>query len=155
MTTAVLTWQGEELAVVTLVDGHALLTSGTAKVATWSRSSTASVRLGRSMSGSEVTILLFAVIGSGVGLASSWPRRQEDLPNSPFKLPFFVLCVLVGAVLLVSGTAVILMSIGCAIGLVEVGMIVAGRNPWWMQSPLDRRWAKRHSPGSKSQRSLP
>jgi NhaP-type Na+/H+ or K+/H+ antiporter len=73
-------------------------------------------------------------------------RDQPEPPNCRSKLPvmLFLLAACVG--LAISGTAVVAVSIGGVLAGLEVGFILAGRNPWWMQSPRDRHeyvWSSR------------
>jgi hypothetical protein len=70
---------------------------------------------------------------------------MERLPNNRFKLPFFALCAAVFAAMLVTGSEVVIAVPLLAVSVVCIGVILSGRNPRWMQSPLDRWEAKRRS----------
>ena len=77
---------------------------------------------------------------------------DRGAPNNPLKQPFLVMCVLiavftavVGGVLAANGLRLgwLLVSGGVALvalSYVPIRVIRQGRNPWWMRSPLDRRW---------------
>jgi hypothetical protein len=76
-------------------------------------------------------------------------------PNNPLKLPFFVLCALIGSFgAVVGGVAAaegrgvgwLLLAGGIAVAVVccfPIKAIRQGRNPWWMRAPLDRWWQTR------------
>jgi hypothetical protein len=70
---------------------------------------------------------------------------MEPLPNNRFKLPFFVVCgVLLAWFALRSastGHAVVETVLAVA-SFVSAAVVLSGRNPRWMQSPLDR-WEAR------------
>jgi hypothetical protein len=88
-------------------------------------------------------MLTGAVIGAivaAIGLSQSFPKRHEpEPPNSRWKLPSLVVMTVIGLVFAVSGTWPVLWAGLVVILLVEIGFVLAGRNPWWMQGPLDRR----------------
>jgi hypothetical protein len=71
---------------------------------------------------------------------------MDELPNSPLKLPFFeiglVVCAGGAAGPAVAGrwvwTAALIL--GGALSVPAIRVIRQGRNPWWIRSPLDRRW---------------
>jgi hypothetical protein len=70
-------------------------------------------------------------------------------PNNPLKLPFFILCAAVGALVALVGllyaawlpaaAGVILL----AASLWLARIVRNGRNPRWLRAPLDRRWPRR------------
>jgi hypothetical protein len=70
--------------------------------------------------------------------------------NNPFKLPLFLACAFVGAVMAVVGAlsgAWLYFVIGLVLLLISLGsarVIRQGRNPWWIRAPLDRRRPPRH-----------
>jgi hypothetical protein len=66
-----------------------------------------------------------------------------DVPNNRFKLPFFLLCDAVFVVLLIVGKSVVIAAVLMALSVVPIGVILSGRNPRRLQSPLDRWEAKR------------
>jgi hypothetical protein len=68
-----------------------------------------------------------------------------DLANNRFKLPFFVVCAAVFIVTLATGGSAVIAVPLLALSLVCVAVILGGRNPRWLQSPLDRWEAKRRS----------
>jgi hypothetical protein len=80
---------------------------------------------------------------------------MDDLPHNPFKLPLYLLGVVMGAAFVIRGLSEgpgWLVAAGVvALGLCAVGLqaILRGRNPWYTRSPLDRRFArKRHDQGA-------
>ena len=66
-------------------------------------------------------------------------RGDPEPPNSRLKLPLMLLLLAVCIALAASGLSPIVLSILAVICAVEVGFILAGRNPWWMQAPTDKR----------------
>jgi hypothetical protein len=62
----------------------------------------------------------------------------EAPAHNRFKLPWFALCAVAGVVFLATGSympgAIVLLS-----SVIAIGVILSGRNPWWLRSPLDRR----------------
>jgi hypothetical protein len=94
-------------------------------------------------------MLIGVVIGSvvaAIGLSQSFPRRHEpEPPNSRWKLPSLLVMTVIGVAFAVSGTWPVLWAGLVVILLVEIGLVLAGRNPWWMQGPLDRRRERRTS----------
>jgi hypothetical protein len=74
---------------------------------------------------------------------------QDELPNNPLKLPFFVVGIFLLVFLrVVSATdglwlVVALLAIAIAGNLHSIRIIRHGRNPRWLRSPLDRRWQRR------------
>jgi hypothetical protein len=73
---------------------------------------------------------------------------MDDLPHNPFKLPLYVLGVVLGVVFVVrgvSGEPVWLTAVGVvilALCLAGLRAIRQGRNPWYTRSPLDRVFAR-------------
>jgi hypothetical protein len=71
------------------------------------------------------------------------------VPNNPLKLPFFVLCGVIGLCVVVvglfSGTWwLVALGAVTALGSVfPIRVIRRGANPWWLQAPLDRRGRER------------
>jgi hypothetical protein len=78
------------------------------------------------------------------GAACCVDLETVDLPNNRFKLPFFMLCAGVFVLLLVQGELVVFSAILLALSVVCIVVIASGRNPRWLQSPLDRWEAKKH-----------
>jgi hypothetical protein len=68
-----------------------------------------------------------------------------DLPNNRLKLPFFVVCAAVFVAMLATGGSVLIATPMLAVSIACVAVILSGRNPRWLQSPLDRWEAKRRS----------
>jgi peptidoglycan/LPS O-acetylase OafA/YrhL len=88
-------------------------------------------------------MLTGVVIGSvvaAIGLFQSFQRRHEpEPPNSRWKLPSLIVMTVIGVVFAVSGTWPVLWAALVVVLLAEIGFVLAGRNPWWMQGRLDRR----------------
>lgn len=64
--------------------------------------------------------------------------------HNRFKLPFFIVCVVLGVLAAVYGAtnghwALVVFGVISALGsLIPLWVILTGRgNPWWMRSPLD------------------
>ena len=94
-----------------------------------------------------LTGLVIGTIVAVVGLSQSFPRRHEpEPPNSRWKLPSLIfmaaMCV---AFAVVGPWPLFWAALGVGI-LVEIGFVLAGRNPWWMQGRLDRRRERSTSP---------
>lgn len=93
-------------------------------------------------------MLIGAVIGAivaAVGLSQSFPKRHEpEPPNSRWKLPSLVVMTVIGVVF-AAGTWPVLWAALIVVLLMEIGFVLAGRNPWWMQGRLDRRRERRTS----------
>ncbi|HEY6760273.1 MAG TPA: hypothetical protein VI318_12320 [Baekduia sp.] len=74
---------------------------------------------------------------------------MDEPPNHPFKAVFHVAILACGLVVLVRGAvvgdwALVVVGAGVAgVAVVGLAFIVKGRNPWWLQGPLDRRVARR------------
>jgi hypothetical protein len=51
----------------------------------------------------------------------------------------------IGVAFAVSGTWPAFWAVLVVLLLVEIGFVLAGRNPWWMQARLDRRRERRTS----------
>jgi hypothetical protein len=74
----------------------------------------------------------------------------EDVPNNPLKLPFFVLMLMIAIVFVVVSAVghewvtVAILASCLPVGIHAIHVIRQGRNPWWLRSPLDRRWRKAH-----------
>jgi hypothetical protein len=77
------------------------------------------------------------------GAARCVDLETVDLPNNRFKLPFFMLCAGVFVLLLVQGEHVVFSAILLSLSVVCIVVIASGRNPRWLQSPLDRWEAKK------------
>jgi hypothetical protein len=68
---------------------------------------------------------------------------KQDLPNSRFKLPFFVLCAALYVAAIISGFLVPVFVVALVLVLPIIWIVAGGRNPRWLQGPLDRWEAKR------------
>ncbi len=97
-------------------------------------------------------MLIGLVIGTivvAVGLSQSFHRRHEpEPPNSRWKLPWLILLSASGVVLAVVGPWPVVWASLVVLLLVEVGFVLAGRNPWWMQSRFDRRVSGPRAPNN-------
>jgi sterol desaturase/sphingolipid hydroxylase (fatty acid hydroxylase superfamily) len=82
--------------------------------------------------------LVIGTIFAVVGLSQSFPRRHEpEPPNSRWKLPSLILIVVTRVTFAVAGPWPVVWVALAVVLLVEIGYVLAGRNPWWMQG--DRR----------------
>jgi putative Mn2+ efflux pump MntP len=92
-------------------------------------------------------------IGFAIGLVVGTPqlvrsfraRREPEPTNSRLKLPVTVFMLGVCLTLAITGTAAAFFSVLGSVFLVQIGFIVAGRNPWWMQAWTDKRENVRYS----------
>lgn len=72
---------------------------------------------------------------------------RPPLPNHPFKAVFYVVILLIGLLVALSGSITghwLVIALGVLTVVFGVGglaMINRGRNPRWFESPLDRRRA--------------
>jgi hypothetical protein len=85
-----------------------------------------------------VIAVLFAVPQS---VRSYRLRDQPEPPNRRVKLPVVLVALAVCVAFVISGIGIVALLIFsiCGVFLVaQIGFILAGRNPWWMQSRLDR-----------------
>lgn len=87
-----------------------------------------------------LTGAIIGAIAAAVGLLRAFPKRHEpEPPNSRWKLPLLVFIVAICLVFMIFGPWPVFWAILAGLFLVEVGFVLAGRNPWWMQGNLDRR----------------
>jgi hypothetical protein len=70
-------------------------------------------------------------------------RSIEPLPNNRFKLPFFIVCAAVFVAMLAAGKSDVVAASLLVLSIVCIAVILSGRNPRWLQSPLDRWEARR------------
>jgi hypothetical protein len=92
--------------------------------------------------------LAIGLLIGGAQLAKAFPRRHEPEPaNNRLKLPLMSFLALACAGIAALGIAAVLSIVLAAVCAVEVGFVLAGRNPWWMQSPLDKRAERRYASG--------
>jgi hypothetical protein len=68
---------------------------------------------------------------------------KQHLPNSRVKLPFFVLCAALYVAAIIKGFLVPVFAVALVLVLPIIWRVAAGRNPRWLQGPLDRWEAKR------------
>jgi hypothetical protein len=94
-------------------------------------------------------MLIGVVIGSvvaAVGLSQSFPKRHEpEPPNGRWKLPSLLVMTVIGVAFAAAGTWPAFWTVLVVLLLVEIGFVLAGRNPWWMQAHVDRRRERRTS----------
>lgn len=94
-------------------------------------------------------------IGIAIGLAIGSPqlvkrfarRRGPEPPHGRFKLPVTLLLLGASVALAALGQEPLLFTVLALLFTVQVGFILAGRNPWWIQSWLDEREPPRYSSG--------
>ncbi len=89
-----------------------------------------------------IGLALFLSLAMGV---KNFRRRHDPEPrNSRFKLPVTLLLLGGCIALAASGTEPVVFSILAAVMVVQIGFVLAGRNPWWMQGAMDRREIARY-----------
>jgi Flp pilus assembly protein TadB len=92
-------------------------------------------------------------IGFAIGLAIGTPqllkrfaRRHEPEPrHGRLKLPVTLLLLAACVALAALGVEPLLLAILASLFAIQVGFILAGRNPWWMQDSLDQRERPRYT----------
>ncbi len=73
-------------------------------------------------------------------LVGAFRRRREPEPrNNPLKLPGMLILLGVCIWLAVDGIVPWLFAPLAVLIAVQVPLILRGRNPWWMQAPMDRK----------------
>jgi len=91
-----------------------------------------------------LTGLVIGTIVAVVGLSQSFTRRHEpEPPNSRWKLPSLIVMGATCVVFTVAGPWPVVWAALVLVLLVEIGFVLAGRNPWWMQDRLD--WRRQRS----------
>ena len=91
-----------------------------------------------------LTGLVIGTIVAVVGLSRSFPgRREPEPPNSRWKLPSLVVMAATCVAFTVAGPWPVVWATLVIVLLVEIGFVLAGRNPWWMRSGLD--WRRQRS----------
>jgi hypothetical protein len=86
-----------------------------------------------------IGLTIGGVIGA-IQLAKAFERRHEpEPPHSRAKLPVTLVLLACTVALAVLGEQPILFAVLALILAVQLGFILAGRNPWWMQGRLDSR----------------
>jgi hypothetical protein len=85
------------------------------------------------------------LIGMAQLVKSFRMRHEPEPPNSRLKLPIMVLMLCGCIALVIVSTSSVLFSILAVVAVVEIGFIVVGRNPWWMQAAIDKREYVRYS----------
>jgi hypothetical protein len=84
--------------------------------------------------------LVIGTIFGVVGLSQAFPKRHApEPPNSRWKLPSLILMAVICVAFAVVGSWPVVWAALTVGLLVEIGFVLAGRNPWWMQGRLDRR----------------
>ena len=82
-----------------------------------------------------LTGLVIGAIVAVVGLSQSFSRRDEpEPPNSRWKLPLLILMAATCIAFAVAGPWPAVWAALVVVLLVEIGFVLAGRNPWWMQA---------------------
>jgi hypothetical protein len=90
------------------------------------------------MGGVVIGLVIGAVLAVPQLVRSYRLRDRPEPPNRRLKLPVMVLLLGGCLALAISGIGTVVLSIFGVVAAVEIGFILAGRNPWWMQSPHDR-----------------
>jgi Flp pilus assembly protein TadB len=94
-------------------------------------------------------------IGIAIGLTIATPqllkrfahRHEPEPAHGRLKLPTTLLLLVVCVALAALGVEPVLLAILASLFAIQVGFILAGRNPWWMQDSLDQRERPRYSSG--------
>jgi hypothetical protein len=79
------------------------------------------------------------LVGSAQAIKSFRSPHDPEPPNSRIKLPFMLLLLAVCIAFAANGVGPIAFSVLAAVCATEVCFILAGRNPWWTQAPMDKR----------------
>lgn len=91
----------------------------------------------------ETGVVIGAIFGGVFGFARTFPRRHDpEPPNARWKLPMLVVLTAICVVLAVISSSVISSLFGAVLAasfVVQIGLVLAGRNPWWMQIRWERR----------------
>jgi hypothetical protein len=88
--------------------------------------------------------LVIGTIIAVVGLSQSFTRRHEpEPPNSRWKLPSLILTAAACVAFMLAGPWPVVWAALFIVLLVEIGFVLSGRNPWWMQGRLD--WRRQRS----------
>jgi hypothetical protein len=90
-----------------------------------------------------VTVL----VGGAQLIKSFRTRHQPEPPNNRLKLPTMLIGIVSSVALIVDGTWTVLFAVCGVLCALEAGFVLAGRNPWWMQAPLDRKAYERYRTG--------
>ena len=94
-------------------------------------------------------------LGIAVGLTITTPqlvkrfarRHEPEPPHGRFKLPATLLLLGASVALTALGDEPLFFAILASLFAIQVGFILAGRNPWWMQGWLDERERPQYSSG--------
>jgi amino acid transporter len=93
-----------------------------------------------------LTGVVIGLVVAAIGLFQSFPKRHEpEPPNSRWKLPSLIVMTVIGVVFAAVGTWPAFWTALVVLLLAEIGFVLAGRNPWWMQAHVDRRRERRTS----------
>jgi hypothetical protein len=79
------------------------------------------------------------LIGGGQLVKAFLSRHEPEPPNNRLKLPIMLLLLGGCIALAVSDEFPVLFAALALLIAVEIPFILAGRNPWWMQAPIDKR----------------
>lgn len=95
--------------------------------------------------------LVIGTVIAVVRLSQAFRKRHEPEPaNNRWKLPLLILMTAACVVFTVAGLSPVVWAALAMVLLIEIGFVLAGRNPWWMQGPLDHRARDRRRERSTS-----
>ena len=86
-----------------------------------------------------IGLAIGALIGMGQLVSSFRARHAPEPSNSRLKLPIMILLLGGCVAVAITHTSPVLFSILAAVIAVQIGFVLAGRNPWWMQAAIDKR----------------
>jgi hypothetical protein len=73
-------------------------------------------------------------------------------PHNPLKAPLLAVCTVALVILATQERIMGVWFVVCvtlaALNAISLGVVLSGRNPWWVRSPADRWWARKRGSGS-------
>jgi hypothetical protein len=87
------------------------------------------------------------IVGGALMIKSFRSRHEPEPSNNRLKLPTMLICFAASVMFVVVGIETVLFTICGVLSALEAGFVMAGRNPWWMQAPLDKKADERYQAG--------